>query len=344
MKFFLHGEGIFNFREHAVFSAKNQHHVDVALVPHLYNHPARTLISSNTKYHILAVIPNAIDHKSRDTRMKRVTDALRTLKEWQNRSIQFLIFAPGTSHLNLLGTELCTELSHRPNVKIVDIDPWMRGLKSNAKFARLYDNVLIVPYIIRRNLFTNKIISRNISSMFHGDTGRYDGGRRGAVRDILAHLPASEFQSTFSVRNNSTMKYNMYARTIQSMHMSKTCMCPSGDTPTTRRLYESLASGCVPIRIDNIQDHNLPFPKLIDWKHLTFKLYPAKMSLAQRHQKPDDDIMALRSREAKYVMDHFVQNSNLNSMRINGIRSAAEFMNPYRPTKFIDAILLHWFP
>lgn len=126
------------------------------------------------------------------------------------------------------------------------------------------------------------------------------------------------------------------------MQRSKTCMCPSGDTPTTRRLYESLASGCVPIRIDSIKDHSLPFSKLVPWKNLTFRINPLKMSLTHRYKKPSSDILDLRLQEAKYIVTNFIKNKNLHTMSEEGRRISSKYMNLFRPKNFIDAILMHW--
>ena len=211
------------------------------------------------------------------------------------------------------------QLVQRPNVKIVDIDPWMGKLRFNHRFSNLYGRILIVPYIIRTELFAITNYVRNISVMFHGDTGRYDGGRRGAVRDILEYIPNSNYQSTFSFRGNESMLKKMHQTTLAYMKYSKTCMCPSGDTPTTRRLYESLASGCVPIRIDNIPVESLPFSKLINWANLTFKLHPRLMSLSQRHEKSNNsEIIMFRKQEAALI-NNYVQSSRLDDMRFAGI-------------------------
>ena len=274
--------------------------------------------------------------------MKSVSRALPRLSEWQNHSIKFLVFGPGLSHLALFGNELCTQLLQRPNVSIVDVDPWMANVRYNHQFSRLYSKVLIVPYIIRQRLIdTPKNTDRTISVMFHGDTGRYDGGRRGAVRDILTYIPNSEYKTTFHLRGNTTALNQVYRQTLDSMLLSRACMCPSGDTPTTRRIYESLASGCVPIRVDDIPDKRLPFPKLFNWSALSFRFRPQRMSLNQRHIRPSDDILTTRKNEANAVM-MFLKDPRLFNMSVDGAQLAAQYINPMRPYPFIDAILMHW--
>jgi hypothetical protein len=48
---------------------------------------------------------------------------------------------------------------------------------------------------------------------------------------------------------------------------SKMCLVPAGDTATSRRLFDALAAGCVPVFFAHHRDiiANLPFPNVIDW-------------------------------------------------------------------------------
>lgn len=341
MEFYVH-TGIFSTEVDPNATVDHQHHIDVAFVPHLYTHAKRVLDASRTRYHILGIVPNAVDVKERPRVMGEIAAALPSLREWRDHDNKFLLFAPGESHVRLLGGPLCEALSRRPNVTLVDIDPWMGGLRWNQRFAPLYKKVLVAPYFVRQQLFTrDQGHERNITSMFHGDTGRYDGGKRGAVRDILKHVPRSEYRSTYGIRKNITALRSAYQQTLYSMKRSQTCMCPSGDTPTSRRLYESLASGCVPIRIDRIPDRQLPFHNLVPWGDVTFKIEPSRMSLTQRHSSASSDIMRDRTREAKRVFE-ISTSAGLAETRRLGMQAADRYMNPRRPHGFIDALLMHW--
>lgn len=51
------------------------------------------------------------------------------------------------------------------------------------------------------------------------------------------------------------------------MRKSSVCLAPSGDAPTSVRMFEAMASGCVPI-VMGYRDKlytDLPYPSLIDW-------------------------------------------------------------------------------
>merc|ERR1719310_787386 len=53
---------------------------------------------------------------------------------------------------------------------------------------------------------------------------------------------------------------------------TKFCLVVEGSTPTSRRLFDSLASGCVPILIGGEEGikRNLAFQKTIDWSKLIY--------------------------------------------------------------------------
>ena len=55
--------------------------------------------------------------------------------------------------------------------------------------------------------------------------------------------------------------------TLTGYTNSKLCLIPAGDTPTSRRLFDAMAAGCVPLLLTPYEDikPNLPFPTVIDW-------------------------------------------------------------------------------
>ena len=55
--------------------------------------------------------------------------------------------------------------------------------------------------------------------------------------------------------------------TLKAYVNSKICLVPAGDTPTSRRLFDSMAAGCLPVLMAQTEDilPNLPFPHAIDW-------------------------------------------------------------------------------
>ena len=65
----------------------------------------------------------------------------------------------------------------------------------------------------------------------------------------------------------SAIKYQLLQETADLMRDFAVCLCPAGDSPTSLRLFEALAIGCLPIVMADKMHmiYDLPFPNLIDW-------------------------------------------------------------------------------
>lgn len=67
--------------------------------------------------------------------------------------------------------------------------------------------------------------------------------------------------------DNADAKQRATGNYAHNMLTSKYCLMVHGDTPTSRRLYDALAAGCVPIIIDDplLTTGNLPLYPWLDW-------------------------------------------------------------------------------
>ena len=70
--------------------------------------------------------------------------------------------------------------------------------------------------------------------------------------------------------------------TLEAYLNSKLCLAPAGDTPTSRRLFDSMAAGCLPVLMAPPEDimPDLPFPKAINWPQTV--LFGGSMSCSLR--------------------------------------------------------------
>lgn len=168
---------------------------------------------------------------------------------------------------------------------------------------------------------------------------------RGAVRDILRFVNASDHVSSYRIRQNTTALRLQFARTERAMLNGALCFAPSGDTPTSRRLFEALASGCVPIiaRQRHLWASHLPFADLIDWNAIAYFLAPARTSLAHRHSAPsiNDTIWENRRAEAAWVGAQLYQAPiQLRHARALALGAFCAYMDPRaNPKGFLDAFL-----
>lgn len=62
-------------------------------------------------------------------------------------------------------------------------------------------------------------------------------------------------------------RLELVINTSSAYQDSTFCFAPRGDTPTSRRLFDALGAGCIPIIMDTYENiaHNLPFSSTIDW-------------------------------------------------------------------------------
>ena len=364
-RFFLHGDGVFDFRDAIKDHADiGQYELDLLAVPALYTHRQRVFTEA-VQLHVLGVIPNAIPNATRRLqRMDAVADALRALPAWQDgRTAIFMIFSPGCLLPPIYGYRLMTVLSAQSGrVRLVHYDRMMGNVRFNQYYdqflkqwtmSALFDlqRVITIPYVVRREVLRCSGVRKygvRSGVMFHGDARRYDGGSRGFVRDVLAHTASSDFMSSHRIRHNVTALSAQYLVTARTMLSTSMCLAPRGDTPTSRRLFEALAAGCVPILVDNkfstvtklVQRNLLPFSRQIDWHALVYHLRPNHILLQHRLLPPGGEILKARIEEAAQIMSWLANATRLQDMRELARIVSCQFMDPFNNiTGLLDAIL-----
>ncbi|KAL5231812.1 hypothetical protein ABZP36_030588 [Zizania latifolia] len=98
---------------------------------------------------------------------------------------------------------------------------------------------------------------RPVLAYFQGAIHRKDGGR---VRQKLYQLIKDEKDVHFTY---GSVRQNGIRRATKGMASSKFCLNIAGDTPSSNRLFDAIASHCVPVVIsDNIE---LPFEDVMDY-------------------------------------------------------------------------------
>lgn len=110
--------------------------------------------------------------------------------------------------------------------------------------------------------------TRDVSFTFHGLMGRRNGGSfRFYMRQMSAMLPDTSVQDV-SFYNYTADSFPQIAMgTAQTLLRSQFCFVPAGDTPSSRRLFDALAAGCVPIIFNDVDvaSQNLPFRHTVEW-------------------------------------------------------------------------------
>merc|ERR1719310_2382376 len=87
---------------------------------------------------------------------------------------------------------------------------------------------------------------RNQTFMFHGDIEK---GKRSVLKKLGSELDNSDIKSNDFQHMGMNGFKKVVEETSKSYKSTKFCLIVEGSTPTSRRLFDALASGCTPILI-----------------------------------------------------------------------------------------------
>ncbi|XP_023638876.1 probable arabinosyltransferase ARAD2 isoform X2 [Capsella rubella] len=154
---------------------------------------------------------------------------------------------------------------------------------------------------------------RNNLLFFMGNRYRKDGGR---IRDLLFKL--LEDEDDVVIKHGTQSKENRRAAK-QGMHTSKFCLHPAGDTPSACRLFDSVASLCVPVIVsDGIE---LPFEDVIDYRKFCIflrsdvALKPGFLVKKLRKVKPEKILKYQKTmKEVRRYFDYTHLNGSVNEI------------------------------
>ena len=84
-------------------------------------------------------------------------------------------------------------------------------------------------------------------------------------------------------------KYSPHDEYLQQMLRAKFCFAPRGDTASAKRLYESIAAGCIPIIISD--KLKLPYQRQMDWSLMSLRY--TEQAVAADPRRVLRDVMAM---------------------------------------------------
>ena len=236
-------------------------------------------------------------------RMERVAAALAALPHFQRRNgSDFVLinshFAPMR---DVLGTPLYALL--RPSAVLATVDRAFGKYKNginNTEWTGAWNHwtrSIVIPYratgasdaLVDSLTSQRPLASDRYRVFFAGNFERtHDGAQRNVMLRMVDALPPDEVSVTHArfdlladLPSNGSLapaggrpaapSYLPYERmvraTAEALLNSTFCFVPAGDSATSRRLFDALAFGCVPIVLvayDEIA-HTLPFRASVDW-------------------------------------------------------------------------------
>uniref|UniRef100_A0A2P2IIV8 Catalytic n=1 Tax=Rhizophora mucronata TaxID=61149 RepID=A0A2P2IIV8_RHIMU len=142
---------------------------------------------------------------------------------------------------------------------VVDFGRYPRSLSTLSKDV-------VSPYVHVVDSYTDDDMtdpfeSRTTLLFFRGNTIRKDGGK---VRAKLAKILAG-YDDVHYERSRPTTE--AIKASTQGMRLSKFCLTPAGDTPSSCRLFDAIVSHCVPVIVsDQIE---LPYEDELDYSQFS---------------------------------------------------------------------------
>lgn len=171
---------------------------------------------------------------------------------------------------------------------------------ANDEWARweCTNRVVTIPYVsstkIPASLFTrdDEYVMRNRSIPFYFAGRMRDRPERANLAVITDIYPASLIGvSAWDWKDNP----NVYGENLSS---SQFCLCPRGDTMSSRRLFDAVAAGCIPV-LSRSQTGlgNLPFISSMDYAEFAFVLPDDSFAQTSSVAKFTNAIMGLDTTE-----------------------------------------------
>jgi hypothetical protein len=294
---------------------------DIPIMAALERHPLRTFDANAAELHVIGALPFASyvlalvsgGEEAHGRRMGALAAELAELTLFVERERPFLLLHCSCSAKEL-GVPLMNTLG-RGNLIVASCDPFFaRDFgKLPQSFAHAYRRGVTIPFyphslayddggqtkrqaprqtfILGDGIGDGRALhSARSGLMFHGGLGRYDHGLRDAMLLLLERVRLNgsvpvDTRAGEMTRgsNRSAYSRDSYARTARSYRAASMCMVPSGDVPSSRRLFDVMSAVCVPVLVRSYYrmtsdrhsfTTSLPFPLSIDWRATSLWLGP----------------------------------------------------------------------
>jgi len=141
---------------------------------------------------------------------------------------------------------------------------WISGKRRTSP-----KDVIVVPYVAHSDVYPLKHSKvwkdRKYKVFFIGTLDR-----KTPIRQVLK-LPSVQKKSFLFARDsNIGDQLSIYNEYEKYMTDSQYCLVLDGDTPSSRRLFDAIVSGCIPILVGN--EYTMPFEKLIPYASFSIRI------------------------------------------------------------------------
>ena len=139
-----------------------------------------------------------------------------------------------------------------------------------------------VPYVVSHPawLVARTLPPRNRTRLLyfrgHLPKAQFDATQtRRKLLDALAREPGVRIEGANTLPGASYLPHDAY---VEELLASTFCLAPRGDTASSKRLYEALAAGCIPVIVSDTLE--LPFARQFDWTRLSVRVGEAEAAAA----------------------------------------------------------------
>lgn len=264
-----------------------EHLTDFRLLAALRSLPQRAVRMADADVHVVAATLGLSYHASalhgnpcgthadHQVRMEHIVEHLESMGIWSKEPERFIFVDTDWDwDKHVMGERLAHMVKEKGAI-LATVDSVI------ASFGGVVPgNVVVVPYKAHYELENVAEVAdtdhmeeagRNVSVAFHGSLRRRNSGQlRSGLIHVLKQLPnvSVENQSFYGI--SPTVFAGVTSRTAAVLTRSRFCVVPAGDTPSSRRLFDSLAAGCVPIIFNSLKEiaPSLPFRHTVDWSEV----------------------------------------------------------------------------
>ncbi|MCO5604994.1 hypothetical protein L7F22_059169 [Adiantum nelumboides] len=200
---------------------------------------------------ILYLLLHGINFLALDTQVE-VVQFLKASRWWQK--------SEGRDHLLVMhhpnAFRFLRELLNASIFVVADFGRYPRGVASLGKDIVAPYNHMVETYANDNS--TDPFKARTTLLFFRGQTRRKDEGKvRLKLVNLLQNRPRVVYEE-------STAKHGGVELSMEGMRLSRFCLHPAGDTPSSCRLFDAIVSHCVPVIVsDKIE---LPFEDELNYQ------------------------------------------------------------------------------
>ena len=141
---------------------------------------------------------------------------------------------------------------------------WVPG-HSNVLQSVFYG--IPVPYSIHHGLVQSTILLPKKNVVF------FAGGlRRDKIRPKINKLKDHPMMNVQISSIDNQNRKNHIDEYVEATRTSLFCLVPRGDTPTSRRLFDAIVGGCLPVIISDDIDIHLPFASIVPYGKFVYRV------------------------------------------------------------------------